>query len=73
MYETDLRILAEQLGLPASTLVEAQSQLLEEGFTMERINTLIPALCNDAKAQGGAQMFDKLLKGQIALFRVNHR
>lgn len=70
----ELQVLAMQHSLPKRLLSEAQEVMLREGWTPEEIRKDLPQLCADAKAQGGTvEMFGRLLKGQIAVFRASGR
>lgn len=70
--KTELGRLAAEYNLPYRLLSEAQEVMLYEGWPPMEIHKDLPQLCADAKAQGGSvEMFDKLLKGQIAVFRAS--
>lgn len=71
MTSEELQTLATQYSFPRRLLSEAQEVMLYEGWTPEEIRKDLPQLCADARAQGGSvEMFDRLLKGQIAVFRA---
>lgn len=70
----ELQSLATKHNFPRRLLSEAQEVMLREGWTPEEIRKDLPQLCEDAKAQGGTiEMFDRLLKGQIAVLRASGR
>lgn len=64
--------LALKYGLPERQLTEAREALIFNGARPLNVDSDIEQLCRDANAQGGGvAMFDKLLKGQIAILRAS--
>lgn len=67
-----LKNLADRFGLSPLELAEAQELLLLHGVKKDQVGTVVLGLCEDARDQGGAvAMFDKLLKGRIAVLQVS--
>lgn len=67
----DLHTLAEEYALPPRQLSEAREVLLRHGLPPLEIDDALTDLCKNTRAHGGGvAMFDKLLKGQIAILRT---